>query len=169
MFLSRIPGAAGPSRRIIASRVQCARFGPSPSPSPRPSLARPLSISHVALPRLAVTRLGLAPTFGARHASTLRIGDRRAPLPKRHLSGEQWPWTVVANPPAGVDEIERVIYARHFTSLGKIFWAYVIVFVGGITTYLLIPSANTAIEKGIKPADEDRYVAVPSMSLRRSH
>jgi hypothetical protein len=146
MFLPRL-ATAGPSRRIIApasvhTRVQCARLAIAPTLRSLSSIARP------SFSRPAVTRLGIAP--GLRSYAT----PRRRSM-KNQLTGQQWPWHVVENPPAGMEEIERVIFARANKTLGKTFWAMSIVFTFGIINWMLLPTPNQAIEKGIKP-EEDR-------------
>lgn len=142
------------SRQVSCTPLTLAR---SPSPfSPAPSLlSRSLSTftTPSTFPWPAATRLGINHSIEHRRS----YASNRAPPPSRtsrKLSEEQWPWVVVQKPPAGVDEIERVIFARPSKSIGKMFWAMLIVFVAGSITYTSIPSPNKAIEMGIKPEEE---------------
>ncbi|GMK55397.1 hypothetical protein CspeluHIS016_0204530 [Cutaneotrichosporon spelunceum] len=153
MFLPRL-GVAGLSRRLlsspslVSSRLSSKRLALTPA-------HRAVSV-FATFPRPAVARLGIAP--GLRSYATPRAARRAV---KGQLSGEQWPWHVVANPPVGMEEIERVIFARGNKTLGKTFWAMAIIFTFGIVNWVLLPSPHEAIEKGIKPEKERNVMGLP--------
>ncbi|KAL1411251.1 hypothetical protein Q8F55_002202 [Vanrija albida] len=144
MLVPRVLGATlGPARAGLVSNVG---LGSAKAAFLAPAAARAT---------LAATRFGPSTT-----QLRWRSAGTPASSPRRHKLGEnEWPWYPV-EPPGHADtvETERVIYSRPSSGNPRAAWAFVIVWLCGVSTWFIMPTPQEAINAGHLPTHEPKNI-----------
>lgn len=146
MLVPRVLGASmGPARAGLVGNVGL-RLG-----------SRKLSLLAPTTARSALTATRF-PTSTPQLRWRSTTAQATAPVVGK-LSTKEWPWYSVEPPgQKGTIETERVIFSRPSTGNPRAAWAFVIVWLCGISTWLIMPSPSEATAAGHHPSEKAKWV-----------